>query len=385
MERKRQKDRRRAQSCINSSSGASTPATTQSSACSTHSTTQENQTPEKADAESGGISQIEWPETWQENVQQRSSGDEETGGHDREYFPMEDLLTSWTTDSSGPYRNAPIIETDKVPTAFTDRESLWVPLSDMIDFTIPVAHPNKNQASNMTTSNASGSSMPTSAPSATAHRGFQSHSRRQEIIPNLLSTDDRNSVQCDCLRLAACLLEDLGTTSTGADEVGIDGLLGCCRESLSGCHKALCCARCESRSESVMLLAMVAQAISALYEKLAKRVVRLVSQGDGEGSGNGPEAVHDPASQPLVSNSDSQGAVEIWLSNYRIDNKAERNQVILSLIMVQLAEFCQLLSQLKGRAGNREMHQAPLASAERRVRGIRPLLLSIVNYISWPR
>lgn len=288
---------------------------------------------------------------------------------------MEDLLPSWMTDSSGhcgDAANFPAIETDNAQTTFTDQESLWIPFPDLIDFTNPVAYSNKNQVSDVAVSNANGSSIPTSTSSATTQPSFQSHSRRQEIIPNLPSADDdRSSAQCDCLRLAACLLEELGTTSTAADEIGIDKLLRCCRKSLSGCHKALSCARCESRSESIMLLAMVAQAISELYEKLAKHVIRLVSLEDKKDGCNGPEAVHNLA--------------EIWLSNYRIDNKAERNQVILSLIMVQLAEFCQLLGQLKERAGNREVHQAPLASAGRRVREIRPLLLSTLNHMSWSR
>jgi hypothetical protein len=343
----------------------------------------ENQTPEKADAEIGGIYRIEWPATWQENTQQRSGRDEDNRGQNHEFFPMEDLLSSWTNDNSGSYNSDPIFETDKAHTALTDRENPWIPWMDMADLTIPVAYPSKDQASNGTASNANGSSIPTASPSATAQHNFQSHSTRPERTPKLPLPDNQSPVQCDCLRLVACLLEDLGTRSTSADEVGIGALLRCCRESLGGCHKALCCPRCKSRSESTMLLAMVALGISTMYEKMARHFERLVSQGDGEGSGHRPEAIYDPVTgRRMTTNTGGQEAAEIWVNNYRIDNKAERTQVILTLITVQLGEFCQLLDQLKERAGDREVHQAPLASAQRRVRGIRSLLLPPMNHIT---
>jgi hypothetical protein len=125
-----------------------------------------------------------------------------------------------------------------------------------------------------------------------------------------------------------------------------------------------------------MLLAMVAQAMSVLYVKLARMIVRLFTQDDRDGNCNSPEVVHDPTPRSWASaGSEPQGsAAEIWFSTYRIGDCAERNQVLLSLIMVQLAQFSKILNQLKERA-REGVQQAILASAERKVRGIRPLLL----------
>ncbi|KAK2028339.1 hypothetical protein LX32DRAFT_694169 [Colletotrichum zoysiae] len=75
--------------------------------------------------------------------------------------------------------------------------------------------------------------------------------------------------ECQCLRLAAHLLEQLGNEAANTEVPAMDGLLNCCREAIKGCGSILNCTCCNSRSESMMLLAMTGQYLSEICKKIS--------------------------------------------------------------------------------------------------------------------
>jgi hypothetical protein len=129
---RKQQTRRTEQAWINNSPGAATSVTRQSSTCSTHSPPREKQTSKKVDTGSREASRTDRPVVSHESVQPRSNANHEPRGHEQEYYPMEDLLTSWTNSNTGSYGNASSIEADTGCLAGDD--NLYAQVSNQIQF-----------------------------------------------------------------------------------------------------------------------------------------------------------------------------------------------------------------------------------------------------------
>jgi len=76
------------------------------------------------------------------------------------------------------------------------------------------------------------------------------------------------------------------------------------------------------------------------------------------------------------SGSSSGGSGDLRFSTYRIESLRERIQVLRCLVLVQVAEFAQLLARFRSRPEIRSGHVVLLAEAEAKVAGLRGLMMT---------
>jgi hypothetical protein len=199
--------------------------------------------------------------------------------------------------------------------------------------------------------------------------------------------------KCSCLNLCAHLLEELGANSARKEPAPMDVLLGVFRDALRRCEHILGCEECSSRAENNMLLAMAALYMSVICCQIV--ACYLKRHADDSGASNkqrSKESFNWPLPPPLsqkqpVSSSSSDSGIQhcgtdktaggeedMWFSTYRIKSTLERKHVLTTLIMVQLAEFLNILETLRDRASSRSGQEALITEAIDRHRLARSML-----------
>lgn len=153
----------------------------------------------------------------------------------------------------------------------------------------------------------------------------------------IVDLDDDGS--CQCLKLAACLLEELSTQIACVTTTMMDELLSQYEAATRKVSHLLRCSKCASHSENIMLLAMIGQHICTICEK--------VTYGYLHQSGS---KTHD-----------------MWFGSYKIKAESEKNHLLKSLILLELKDFSSLLDKLKVRAASLKAQMALLQEAERKV------------------
>ncbi|KAI3320943.1 hypothetical protein HD806DRAFT_504056 [Xylariaceae sp. AK1471] len=154
------------------------------------------------------------------------------------------------------------------------------------------------------------------------------------------SSDGRRySAGCQCLHTMAQLLEDTGTL--GSDK-GVDTLLMCIGCGIKAYGEALSCAKCNICAENGMLIAMVAQRLSAAATSVASK---LCPAGNVNSSSNNN---HNRL------NSGAPGEVfdgPIVFGGYRIEISTVRSSLVYNMTHQHLADLRTLLSRIKNRMG----------------------------------
>lgn len=202
------------------------------------------------------------------------------------------------------------------------------------------------------------------------------------------------SRKCSCLNLCAHLLEELGANSARKEPAPMDVLLGVFRDALRRCEHILGCEECSSRAENNMLLAMAALYMSVICCQIVACYLRRHGEDSSSTSNKArsKENFNWPLPPPLshkqpVSSSSSDSGIQhcgtdkaaggeedMWFSTYRIKSTLERKHVLTTLIMVQLAEFLNILETLRDRASSRSGQEALITEAIERHRLARSML-----------
>ncbi|KAH7131820.1 hypothetical protein B0J11DRAFT_503015 [Dendryphion nanum] len=158
-----------------------------------------------------------------------------------------------------------------------------------------------------------------------------------------------SSVSCSCREFTTLLFEELCAESAASDQESLDALFGHFRGAMSHTATILDCNLCRLQLEGNMLLAMAGHYMGIMCERMVECYVQLKHE----------------TKDTEISKDDVAG--EIWFSNYRIDNKTERMQVLSSLVWVQLAEFSNLIERLKRRVGVRSGPGALLSETDKKL------------------
>lgn len=187
-----------------------------------------------------------------------------------------------------------------------------------------------------------GDTLPQSASSSTSRT--QARSRPLANVYDLPvhdpdANDGSGGGSCHCLKLAACLLEELSTQIACVMTTMMDELLSQYQAVARQSSHILRCVKCASRSENMMLLAMISQHICTICENMAYRCLHR--------SGSVDE--------------------DMWFGSFKIKAGSEKNQLLKSLILLQLRDFCSLLERMKVRAASLKVQTALLEEAERKV------------------
>ncbi|KAH6982673.1 hypothetical protein EDB80DRAFT_691856 [Ilyonectria destructans] len=165
-----------------------------------------------------------------------------------------------------------------------------------------------------------------------------------------------NGNHCQCLSLVASFIEQVETQRTKSD-TSIESLLESCREPLGQSKALLACPRCRSRSEYILLLAMLAKSISAVCNDLVQRYVR-----DRLGGSHGQLALADKWP-------------EVRVGTYFVEDSVERSTIVDALIVAKLNSLHDFLIDLKTGAKRRE-NSTLLLQIEDRVKVLKTLMLT---------
>lgn len=148
-----------------------------------------------------------------------------------------------------------------------------------------------------------------------------------------------NGGSCNCLKLAACLLEELSTQIACMTTLMMDELLSQYKAAARQVSHILRCSKCASQSENMMILAMICHNICTICEKIAYGYLHQ------SGSVN-----HD-----------------MWFGSFKIKAESEKDHLLKSLILLQLKDFRSLLDTLKVGAASLKAQMALLQEAENKV------------------
>ncbi|KAF2690583.1 hypothetical protein K458DRAFT_454577 [Lentithecium fluviatile CBS 122367] len=179
---------------------------------------------------------------------------------------------------------------------------------------------------------------------------------RAMISSSMQRTSRRAS--CHCREFTTSLFEELCAESAGTQQTSLDALLGYFRGAMTHTATILDCDQCRLQLESNMFLAMAGHYMGTMSERIVASYLQLRRE------------LKD--SEILL----EEGIGDMWFSTYRIENKAERMQVLGSLVWVQLAEFSHLLEKLKKRAGLRSGPGVLLSETDKKVKAARSVLLA---------
>ncbi|KAK1566002.1 uncharacterized protein LY79DRAFT_572955 [Colletotrichum navitas] len=166
--------------------------------------------------------------------------------------------------------------------------------------------------------------------------------------------------KCHCLRLAAHMLEQLGNEAANTEVpiILMDRLLNRCQEAVKGCGAILKCTYCNSRSESLMLLAMTGQYLSDICKMIVRCYIDFAQ-------------LRHSLDSPFA------GGPAIRFQSYKVESRPEQVQILWLLVRGQLTEVYQLIRQVKSKVGVKKSHLAPLLRAERKVQRLKALLIKL--------
>jgi hypothetical protein len=177
------------------------------------------------------------------------------------------------------------------------------------------------------------------------------------------SSENGEGRTCNCLYVTASLLSKLSDGKAHGDLTPTSVMLSNFRDTLGLCSTITSCNYCTSIRDNTMLLATVAcymgkicRRVSARYESLRRAHMerRPLS------SSLAGECAWDALAYYGVSN--------VWFSTYHVQDDAERLEVLRSIMSVQIKDFWELLTILKGKAGQNNGSLAMLAGAEAEAR-----------------
>ncbi|KAH7140154.1 hypothetical protein B0J13DRAFT_608596 [Dactylonectria estremocensis] len=160
---------------------------------------------------------------------------------------------------------------------------------------------------------------------------------------------------CQCLSLVAGLIEQVETQGVKTD-ASIDDLLESCSEPLRQCKTLLDCPPCRSRSEYLLLLAILAKSLTTVFNSLVRLCVQVEK-----------EVVQD---FPALTNN----WPDVHVGRHLVDDTAERFIVIEMLVAVKLNHLHQFLVNLKIHSKTREGSGALVLQVEERIRNLKVLM-----------
>jgi hypothetical protein len=159
------------------------------------------------------------------------------------------------------------------------------------------------------------------------------------------------AANCDCLQLVVFLLEDLETKSNYSENDHLDSILAFHKEALNQCATMVLCSNCTSRSENMMLLAIVCQKLTSLcetivikYQQQSLAPSQHVTESPSARKPGGSYFSNDNRSR---SGSTTKYRSHIFFGDYEIDSCIEWDCMIRSLIVLQLRSLRDFLTRMK--------------------------------------
>lgn len=184
--------------------------------------------------------------------------------------------------------------------------------------------------------------------------------------------------ECNCLQLTASLLGDLGDINARSHATALDTLVEFSRDAVSKCCAALDCAQCVStRPANALLLCMASKYISMLYERISlsynmmERTARIETQygeyNDEEDEDEDEDLDDEAWEDSKVENWDEERLYK-WFASEQKPNPHKRLEVIRRIITLQLSNFQELVTSLKGQALEGDCCTGLLTEAEGRTK-----------------
>jgi hypothetical protein len=165
-------------------------------------------------------------------------------------------------------------------------------------------------------------------------------------LPDTASRDSDSlpkTTSCGCLQLVVSLLGDLETKSNYPENDRLDSILAFHKEALKQCTTMLLCSHCTSRSENMMLLAIVGQKLASLCETI------VIKHQQQSLSPSQPITESSSSNKPggISPGSTTKYRGQVFFGDYEVDDCFEWECLIRSLIMLQLRSLRYFLSRMK--------------------------------------
>lgn len=176
-------------------------------------------------------------------------------------------------------------------------------------------------------------------------------SQRQSTSMTLVS-DSRSVTEagaCSCLNDMVQQLEEVGVQQACPEVSRIDTLLMCLQWGLQLCNKVLSCLKCRICADNPMLVAIVAQQLSALCCDIPS----LMAQGGGNTVGDGPGGVSGGHSSAKLPSKTSILEGGIWFGRYSVEAPEMRDLLVQRLILLHLRDLQPLMGRIKDKVGHK--------------------------------
>ncbi|KAI1756774.1 hypothetical protein F4782DRAFT_484072 [Xylaria castorea] len=177
------------------------------------------------------------------------------------------------------------------------------------------------------------------------------------------SSARRYIADCHCLHTLAQLLED---TSTQWSDKGLDTLLMCIGCGIKAYEEALSCAKCNICGENGMLIAVVAQRLSAAATSVAGK---LCPAGCSNSSNSSSSNSNSNNSNNNRLGGGTAGVFDgpIVFGDYQIEIPKIRTSLVYNMTYQHLTDLRMLLGRFKNRLGLKQGSVEIIASAEEMV------------------
>lgn len=203
-----------------------------------------------------------------------------------------------------------------------------------------------------------------------SHNHFSPSARQSTHTPLESGTSilSRSLPSCECLQMAAYVLEELETRNSKFDHTSsLDGVLAFHKQASGYCDTMVNCQRCTSRSEHMMLLTFICEKLVILCEKTSTLFLRQLKR--TRGSPNWQEST-------VIGNQIGGPSCPKYIGEYEIDVPQEWNYLIRVLVFIRLERLGSLVARMKAIASTakRDTQLSMLQNTERRVREVIKML-----------
>ena len=205
---------------------------------------------------------------------------------------------------------------------------------------------------------------------SSSYNHFSPVARRSADTPpgSGMSISCRSLPSCQCLQMAAYVLEELETRNAKFDHTSsLDGVLAFHKQASGYCDTMVNCQRCTSRSEHMMLLTFICEKLVILCEKTSTLFLRQVKRTRGSPKWQESTVVENQIGGP---------GSQKYIGEYEIDVPQEWNYLIRVLVFIRLENLGSLVARMKAIASTakRDTQLSMLQNTERRVREVIKML-----------